>query len=111
MEKLHIDSIDLILFFCTFLYIVVSAYSNEKDKRDLENKSYKFSEFWIRYNDNTLKLLLGSFIAFVLKDEIAMPILEYLKPDIYEIVENYGLNYSLTVGVILIVNKYIIKYN
>lgn len=104
--KLHIDFIDIVLYLLVVLAFLVSWYSKEKNKKDLKEQSYSIKYFWKWYNDDFFKVLILCFIAMLIKDEIAMPLIEYFYPEFIDKIEGYNLNYSLTVIVCIIVGKF-----
>jgi hypothetical protein len=104
--QLHIDYFDIILYIITLLAFVTEKYSNQKDKIDFTEDSYSVKMFWKVYNDNVLKIFWFSLLAFIIKDEIALPVIEHFYPEFINITEKYKIDYALVPILVYLVCKW-----
>jgi hypothetical protein len=106
---LHIDIIDISIYFIIVLYILFEKFSQKKDIRDNKGQPYSFKEFWKVYWDNYIKVILITMIGIILKDELGLPVVEYIldgKVNVHDL----NLNYALTAVMAYVLGKYGVKF-
>ena len=110
---LHIDIIDISIFVLVNLYILFEKFSKKKDTFDSKGESYSFTrQFWPVYWDNYAKVIILTTIGLLVKDEVGMPILDYVIQKFAPNIDTTQLllNYTLTAITVYVLGKWGVKF-